>query len=398
MRSHEEARSPRSGPLNLLLVIAPVAGLVLLTQVLGNLGLVNSFRTHVPTEAAAFERVTLKPGQIELVIRNDGSVPFTIAQVLVNDAYWAHQVTVRELGRFETAKVSIPYPWDAGAPVDLVILTSTGATLEHHIEAAATTPEMTGAVVTSYILVGLLIGAVPIGLGLLWFGVLTHARPQTIEVALAFTVGLLLFLLVETVNEGLQMAGRAATLLNGVGVFSLGVLLTVWAINAIQSFLGTRTVPLRTDGSKGRDGLLMAYLVALGIGLHNLGEGLAVGSALATGHVALGTTLIVGFMVHNLTEGLAIASPLAEGSRPQFRHFAWLVVIAGALTIPGVILGGASVSAVWTALFFGVATGAIAQVIWVISRDRLRAKLGPLTLGGLVLGFVVMYVTGLLAI
>jgi ZIP family zinc transporter len=120
--------------------------------------------------------------------------------------------------------------------------------------------------------------------------------------------------------------------------------------------------------TSGTTGLLLSYLVATGIGLHNLGEGLAVGAALAVGELALGTALIV-VALHNTTEGLAIVAPIgAEQQRPSLWHFAALGAIAGVPTIGGALAGGYAFSPGAAAFAFGVAAGAIGQVAWAITR------------------------------
>jgi zinc transporter ZupT len=142
-------------------------------------------------------------------------------------------------------------------------------------------------------------------------------------------------------------------------------------------------------------------LIAVGIGLHNFGEGLAIGSAFALGQATLGTLLIVGFALHNTTEGLAIVAPLArEKQRVRLGDLIKLGIVGGAPTIAW--LGGLVYSPVWSVLFLALGVGAIAQVTKQIARqigkeaDRSRAFTSTPVLGGLLAGFAVMYVTGML--
>lgn len=144
--------------------------------------------------------------------------------------------------------------------------------------------------------------------------------------------------------------------------------------------------------------LTVAYLVALGIGLHNLAEGLAIGSAFALGRVSLGAFLVIGFMVHNVTEGPAVVAPLSRGERPALSHFVALGAIAGAPVILGGWIGGLAFSPTLGALFLAIGVGAILQVDWEIAgmvRDRSRLGTVPNILGFLA-GFVLMYATDLL--
>jgi zinc transporter, ZIP family len=144
-----------------------------------------------------------------------------------------------------------------------------------------------------------------------------------------------------------------------------------------------------------------ALLVAIGIGLHNFGEGLAIGAALALGEAALGSLLIIGFTLHNTTEGLAIVAPLAR-SRVPLGRLLLLGLIGGVPTIAGAWLGGFLYSPVWSVLFLALGAGAIAQVVVQIARgvagDRpvgAYLRSGPV-MAGLVAGFALMYTTGML--
>ena len=154
---------------------------------------------------------------------------------------------------------------------------------------------------------------------------------------------------------------------------------------------------------EGYRGWVLAILIAVGIGLHNFGEGLAVGSAFALGEAALGTLLIIGFTLHNTTEGLAIVSPLARARRKaSVGDLAKLGLIGGVPTIAGAWLGGFVYSPVWSVAFLAIGVGAIAQVVSQIGGQMVRERsvAGMLAttpvLAGLFAGFAVMYVTGML--
>ena len=129
---------------------------------------------------------------------------------------------------------------------------------------------------------------------------------------MALTAGLLTFLGVEALFEAFDRQALLPQGIGGAGLVLLGVALSYLGM----TFLSSR---LRSGGREA-GGMVLAVLVALGIGVHNLGEGLAIGSSFAFGELQLGTFLIVGFMIHNVTEGLGIAAPVAEGkSRPGLR-------------------------------------------------------------------------------
>jgi zinc transporter ZupT len=149
-------------------------------------------------------------------------------------------------------------------------------------------------------------------------------------------------------------------------------------------------------------GLALATYIALGIGLHNLGEGLAIGAAFATGAAGLGAFLVLGFTLHNITEGIAIATPLLR-ARPPLMRFIGLALLAGAPAIVGMWLGSLAISAQWSALALAVGAGAILQVIVEVGAFLGRTSGGttsilasPTAIGGIALGIIVMYTTGML--
>lgn len=378
----------------------PLAAIALLVIVFLVLNPIGSLREVPPIEAVAVERTVLNENEIILSLRNDGPDPVTIAQVLVNEAYNDFTITDSTLGRLENATVRIPYPWEEGFPLGIGLITSTGIVLEHEIEAASLTPQADAKTFTVYGLLGVYIGVIPVAIGLLFFPLVKRASPRWIGFFLALTVGLLAFLLVDTVAEGVELAGETAASLDGLVLFAAGTVGVVLALTVVANSLDRRgSAGSKTTGGVG--GLALAYLIAAGIGLHNLGEGLAVGAALAAGEVALGTGLILGFAIHNTTEGLAIVSPLGgTAKRPSLWHFVGFGAVAGAPTIVGAWLGGFAFSPAWAAVAFGVATGAVGQVIWQISKgmtkeNGLGSGLGAV---GFMVGLAIMYVTGLFAV
>lgn len=376
------------------LSLGPLALIGLLIALFVALDPIGSLRAVPPVEAISFERVVLHPGEIELHLRNDGPDPVLIAQVLVDDTYWAFEATDSDLGRLETSTITLDYPWDEGVPLNIALVSSTGTTFEHEVEVAAETPAADAKVFTIYGLLGLYIGVIPVAVGLLWYPALRRASRKALGFFLAFTVGLLVFLLIDTVAEGFELAAQVPAALNGLALFVTGALAAVLGLLALESALARKKEGLA------RAGLAIAYLVATGIGLHNLGEGLAVGAALAAGEVALGTFLVLGFALHNTTEGLAIVAPLGgESARPRMKHLVALGAVAGIPTIFGAWAGGFAFSPTAASLAFGIAAGAIAQVVWTIGRNMpsgagLSTGVGAL---GVCAGLVVMYVTGLFA-
>ncbi|MEX2541356.1 MAG: hypothetical protein WD314_06085, partial [Trueperaceae bacterium] len=245
----------------------------------------------------------------------------------------------------------------------------------------------------AYALLGIYVGVVPVGLGLLFYPYLRTLGSRGLQFLLALTVGLLAFLLIDTLQEGLELASGAA------GAFQGSAL--VW-LAAITAFLALFAIGRRQG--KPPVGLALATYLALGIGLHNLGEGLAIGAAFAVGAAALGSFLVVGFTLHNITEGIALASPLLK-QRPKLISFLGLAALAGLPAVAGTWIGAFAFSPHWAALFLGIGAGAILQVIVEVSaylarsvnEDRQQgAWLSATNLAGFGAGLLVMYLTAFL--
>lgn len=344
-----------------------------------------------PVEELAIETVDLTPGMISLNVRADGSQPVTIAQVQVDGAWRTFTATPSTvLGRLSAAQVDIPYPWIEGETHHVVLLTSTGVGFEHTIDVALTRPEWRGATLSRLALIGVLLGIVPVAIGLLAYPAIRAAGPQALGFVLALTVGLLLFLFIDTLGEGLELGAEVLGRLRGTTLVWISMGFTAIALLAI----GRR-------GGKAPEGTRLAFFIALGIGLHNLGEGLVVGAAVATGAAALATFLVIGFVIHNVTEGIGIAAPLAAGERPPLSSFVGLAALAGLPAVAGVLLGTDAVNPFWAAFSFGVGAGAILQVIievtaLMIRQSGSRALVAPAGAAGVITGLGVMYVTALL--
>ena len=305
-----------------------------------------------PVEEAVIEAVRLVPGRISLDVRTDGSVPVSIAQVQVDTAYRIFTAAPGSTGaRLGLVRIDIPYPWIEGEAHHIALVTATGAVITHSIEVATATPALSGSSLGLLVAVGLLLGTVPVATGLLAWPAMRSLSGATMNFLLALTIGLLGFLLIDTIGEGLEAAAQTIGRQRGPVLF--------WVILAV-----TALALLTAGRSKGRapEGLRLATFIALGIGLHNLGEGLAVGAALATGAAALATFLVIGFTIHNVTEGIGIAVPLA-GERPGIAQFAGLAALAGLPAVAGTVLGTQAVSPLWIAVCFGIGAGAILQVI-----------------------------------
>ena len=344
-------------------------------------------------------RVEFHPGQIRIRVTNPQQDPITIASVTVDDAIVPYTLDgPRELGRLRSSEIVVPYDWVEHEPIAVGVTSSTGIETDHEVPAAVETPGVSVDSFFGYAAIGFLVGVVPIALGLLWLPSLRRAAPQWLAAFMALTAGLLSFLALDALQEALALQAVLPSALGGAGLVLLGFSLSY----LVLTFISQRLASPEEGRGLGVSGLTLALLVAIGIGLHNFGEGLAIGSSFALGELALGTFLIVGFMVHNVTEGLGIAAPIAEGgARVRPARLVFLAVIAGAPAIAGAWLGGFVTNDLLGVVFFAAAAGAAAEVVVEVGRHVARRAPGGLTsgyvMGGFLSGVAIMYATGLIA-
>ena len=243
-------------------------------------------------------------------------------------------------------------------------------------------------------LLGLYVGIVPVTLGMLWLPFVRRIDPRWLRVLMALTVGLLAFLAIDATLEGIDVAGQGSQALGGASLVFLGGLTSYLVLSGVEAWLQGRRekAPASTSGAH------VAMLVAIAIGLHNLGEGLAIGSAYAVGALALGAFLVIGFALHNTTEGLAIVAPVAQHP-PGLGRLALLGLIAGGPAIVGAWIGASAYNASLAAFLLGAGAGAIVQVIQQLApsiRDRAGRALNPSSVAGILAGFALLYATSLL--
>ncbi|MDW7747319.1 hypothetical protein [Halomonas sp.] len=345
-----------------------------------------------PLEELTVERTIIDDDGLALKVRAGGSEPMRIAQVQVDGAYWRFlQEPAGELARGQAAWLRIAYPWVEDELHEVTFVTGTGVTFGHTIEVAEATPQPSIAQLSGYGVIGLFVGVLPVALGMCLLPALQHAGTRGFQFTLSLTLGLLAFLLVDTLEAGLALGAEAASLFQGPAL--------VW-LAALAGFLALMAVGRRHH--RPPEGRALAWYIALGIGLHNLGEGLAIGGAFATGAGALGTFLVIGFTLHNLTEGVAIAAPLTRQSVPAW---AWggLVVLAGLPAVLGMWLGAYAFAPHWSALFLGLGVGAILQVCVEVTdylrRTAVMEGMSPVSgtsASGVVAGIAIMYTTAFL--
>jgi zinc transporter, ZIP family len=389
---------PRAWRLWALLPLLLLVGAVAIFAASGTSLLDLVGRAPPPADQFDIRRVEFKPGQIRIRVTNPQRQELTIGTVTVDDAIVPFTLDgPATLGRLRSSTVVVPFQWVEDDPYTVGVTSSSGIETTFDVPAAVETRGASPRGFLGYAIIGFLVGILPVALGLAWLPSLRGTGSRWVAAFMALTAGLLSFLALDALTEALDLQAGLPSGFQGPGLILLGV---------SASYLGLAFVAQRFSTAGGRErsapleGAALATLVAIGIGLHNLGEGLAIGSSIALGELALGTFLIVGFMVHNITEGLGIAAPIADGGRVGLARLAVLALVAGAPAIVGAWIGGFITSDVLGVLFFALAVGAALQVVVEVGRYVARRAPGGLrsghVIGGYLAGIAVMYATGLL--
>jgi len=375
----------------LVLPLVLITGVILLFIKTGG-GL--DLAAPVPVEDLTVERTVLKPGQIDLYVRNASPNDVTIAQAVINDSFWPFTVTPSAtLSRLQEAKISFDYPWTYGEAYAVRLFTSNSIAFDVEIPVAFTTPESNSRTFLSFTLIGLYVGVIPVYLGLFWFPALRQLGKRWMVFLLAITAGLLVFLGLDTLAVALEQAAFVPGPFQGVGLVGIGAVGTFFLLYA----LSRRQVEIGKNEASQR--LALAYMIAVGIGLHNLGEGLAIGAAYNVGQIALGAFLVIGFIIQNITEGLGIIAPVLR-DRPAWTQLALMGLVGGAPAVVGAWIGAFSPSPTLAVFFLAIGTGAVFEVVYEIARliqkDTARQPLPLTVFSGILTGMLLLWVTGML--
>ena len=399
----------------------------------------------IPLPDVAIEKIEFRenPSQIIAFIRNAGPTEITIAQADVNDRIHAAAIEPsKTLSRLSDAKVIIPFFWNPAEPYEVGITTDDGTRFSKTIEAAALAPNPDSGQIIFFAVIGIYVGIIPVMIGLLWYPFIRSMSRNKYNFFLSLTAGLLVFLGIDALIESNELAtDNVSSIFSGqmlivivttisfIGLLYASEKLTQRAIKKSMSTAAAETtstyIPYSnstaTSSSQTKSQvdqremqelvrpLAISLMIAIGIGLHNFGEGLAIGAAVLLGEIALSTFLIIGFTLHNTTEGLAIVAPLAKSRKLMLRRLVLMGMIAGAPTIAGAWIGGFLYSPIATIIFLSIGAGAIFQVVysigsWVLrpvdntdnDKNKKIVKVNLFTIVGFAIGMVIMYVTGLL--
>lgn len=375
----------------LLIPILLLAGVIALFLSTGG-GL--DLESPVPVENLTVERYHLERNMIELHVQNTGPEELTIASVIINEAVMPFTVspgaTIQRLGR---ANIHVNYAWSYGEAYGITIFTSNAVPFAVDIPVAFETPQPSPRTFWGFTLIGLYVGVIPVFLGIFWFPALRQLGRRTMTFLMAATAGLLIFLGIDTLVEALEVAAEVPPPFQGVGLIGIGSVATFLLLDAISRRQTNLT------GSETERRLAVAMMIAIGIGFHNLGEGLAIGAAYNVGEIALGTFLVVGFIIQNITEGLGIIAPVLR-DRPSLARLALMGLIGGAPAILGAWIGGYTPSPFLAVLFLAIGTGAIFEVVYeiakLIQKDTARESMPMTVFSGVLTGMLLLWVTGLL--
>jgi zinc transporter, ZIP family len=378
------------------------------------------------------ERTEFQEGKIIAYIRNTGPEEIEIAQADINDRIIPAAIEPsKTLSRLAEAKVIVPFSWTPGVPYEVGVTTSDGTRFSKSVDAAALAPVPNIEQASYFAIIGVYVGVIPVLIGLLWFPFIKRLSTNKYNFFLSLTVGLLVFLGIDALVESNEItAENIAGAFNGQVLIAMITILSFLVLlytsekliqrAIMKSAINSKSPLLVSSSSYSPDTttqqqqmikpVAIALMISIGIGLHNLGEGLAIGAAVVLGKVALSTFLIIGFALHNTTEGLAIVAPMAKSGKVMIRKLVAMGLIAGIPAIIGTWIGGFLYSPIAAIIFLSMGAGAIFQVVfsiasWMAKNNNnnntavdggRKTLLSTSMIAGFVVGMAIMYVTSLL--
>ncbi len=350
----------------------------------------------VPLPEIIIEKIDFLESEIQVTVRNTGPIPVEVVMADVNDRIQPAAIEPdRFLERYETALVRIPFEWNEAEPYIIGLTVEDGTRFEREIEAAAPALKPNLEFVGLFAIIGTYVGIIPVMIGLLWLPFIKKISKRKHHFFFALTVGLLLFLGIDSIEEAFEVVTEHLN-----GSFNGALLI---ATTIVLSFLGlyytSEKLTGKADSLRISKPVAIGLMIAIGIGLHNFGEGLAIGAAVGLGSIAFSTFLIVGFALHNTTEGFAIAAPMSRG-KTVIGKLIGLGLIAGTPAIFGAWVGGFAFSPFSAVIFLSIGAGAIFQVIVIVLKwireEGDKNLSSAAVVSGLAMGMLIMYLTSIL--
>ena len=350
----------------------------------------------IPLPELTMEKIDFTNSEIQVIVRNTGPIPVEVVMADVNDRI--HPAAIepdRFLERYESALVRIPFEWNEGEPYKVGITIGDGTRFEKEIESAAPALIPDFEFTIFFAIIGTYVGVIPIMIGLLWMPFIRKISKNKYYFFMALTCGLLLFLGIDAIEEAFEIASEQLN-----NSFNSPVLIiTITILSFLGLYYTAEKLTSKADSLKLSRPIAIGLMISIGIGLHNFGEGLAIGASIGLGSIAFSTFLIVGFALHNTTEGLAIAAPLAREKKILIKLIAF-GLLAGVPAIFGSWVGGFAFSPVSAVIFLSIGAGAIFQVILIILKWIHSDGGNNLTSGFVIAGFstgmLIMYFTSII--
>ena len=390
----EEIKKTSKTKLVLSAIIPIIILVAMITYIFGPGANLLNFGTPLPQ--ITIEKIDFLDSKIIATVRNTGPIDVEVVQADVNDRIQPAAIEPhKKLNRFETAKVIISFEWNKAVPYEVGLTLSDGVRFTKSVTAAAYAPKPNFELVSYFAIIGTYVGIIPVMIGLLWFPFMARMSKNKYKFFLALTAGLLFFLGIDAIKEGLVISGK-----NLAGAFNGQLLIaTVVVVSFLGLYYSGEKLVSRAASHTMAKPIAIALMIAIGIGLHNLGEGLSIGAAIGLGEIALSTFLIVGFTIHNTTEGLAIAAPMARG-RPMIGKLAAMGMIAGPPAIFGAWIGGFVYSPFAAVMFLSIGAGAIFQVVvsiinWIRQDGEITIS-NAAVVSGFAVGMLLMYLTSII--